>query len=487
MVAGTLNESENPLARKPKTGTPKPSRGSVGIRKGRFEKGMDPEFAKFNASVSFDKRLAADDITGSIAHVKMLGMEGILAPEEAQEIETGLKKVLVDIQKNRLAFREDLEDVHINVEEALKERIGEKAGKLHTARSRNDQVVLDLRLHLMDASSEVNNDLLELMSALTERSSEAIGLLMPGYTHLQRAQPVRLSHHLMAYFQMFRRDWERFRDARTRIDEMPLGSAALAGTTFPVNRKTVATLLGFSKVSANSMDAVSDRDFAAEFVFNCSMVMMHLSRLAEELVLWSTSEFGFCSLPDEYCSGSSIMPQKKNPDACELIRGKTGRVYGDLMSLLTTLKALPLTYNKDLQEDKEPLFDALDTVKGCLKTMTGIVRGVEFHADQMMAGCLDPSLAATDLADQLARDGVPFREAHSRIGTMIRDQYAGQGNAEHGMKLPTPEDMVEARDHPGGTARRSVDEQIRAAEEFLMVHVNSVDSGKKKSKRKRKG
>jgi argininosuccinate lyase len=333
----------------------------------------------------------------------------------------------------------------------------------------------------------MSNDLVELISALKERSSETIDLVMPGYTHLQRAQPVRLSHHLMAYFQMFRRDWERFRDARTRIDEMPLGSAALAGTTFPVNRETVATLLGFAKISANSMDAVSDRDFAVEFVFNCSMVMMHLSRLAEELILWSTSEFGFCSLPDAYCSGSSIMPQKKNPDACELIRGKTGRVYGDLMSLLTTLKALPLTYNKDLQEDKEPLFDAIDTVKGCLRIMTGIVRGVEFNAGRMMEACLDPSLAATDLADQLARDGVPFREAHSRIGARIRDQYAGEEAREHGMTLPTPEEMVEARNHPGGTARKSVGEQIRAAEEFLSGDVGSTVSGKRKPKRKRKG
>jgi len=235
------------------------------------------------------------------------------------------------------------------------------------------------------------------------------------------------------------------------------------------------------------MDAVSDRDFAVEFVFNCSMAMMHLSRLAEELILWSTTEFGFCSLPDAYCSGSSIMPQKKNPDACELIRGKTGRVYGDLMSLLTTLKALPLTYNKDLQEDKEPLFDAIDTVKGCLRIMTGIVRGVEFDAGRMMGACSDPGLAATDLADRLTRDGVPFREAHARIGAMIRDPHAGEGGGKHDMTLPTPEEMVEARDHPGGTARTSVDRQIRGAEEFLSIHAGSTVSGKKKSMRKRKG
>ncbi|MDQ7782861.1 MAG: argininosuccinate lyase [Desulfomonilaceae bacterium] len=475
------------MARKPRKESGKPSKESVGIRKGRFEKGMDPEFARFNASIAFDKRLAAQDITGSIAHVKMLGMEGILSPDEAYEIEMGLTRVLVDIENDRLAFRDDLEDIHIHVEEALKEKIGDTAGKLHTARSRNDQVALDLRLYVLDVSQEVSHELLNLMTALTDRSSETMDVLMPGYTHLQRAQPVRLSHHLMAYFQMFRRDWERFRDARARVDEMPLGSAALAGTTFPVNRETVATLLGFSKIGANSMDAVSDRDFAVEFVFDCSMVMMHLSRLSEELILWSTSEFGFCRLPDAYCSGSSIMPQKKNPDACELIRGKTGRVFGDLMSLLTTLKALPLTYNKDLQEDKEPLFDAIDTVKGCIKIMTGIIRGVEFDKERMNAACLDPSLAATDLADGLTREGVPFREAHSIIGARIRDEYAGEARTNKRGRLPSPEMMAEARCHPGGTARASVDEQIRAAREFLSVHMDSTASGKTGSKRKRKG
>ncbi|MFH1117042.1 MAG: argininosuccinate lyase [Pseudomonadota bacterium] len=475
------------MARKPRAQTPEPSKESAGIRKGRFQEGMDPDFARFNASISFDKRLAVHDITGSIAHVKMLGMQGILSPEEAQAIETGLNGVLADIADNRLEFREDLEDVHINVEEALKEKIGDVAGKLHTARSRNDQVVLDLRLHLLDESGKVSDYLPALMKALTERSEGLRDVLMPGYTHLQRAQPVRLSHHLMAYFQMFRRDWERFRDARARIDEMPLGSAALAGTTFPINREATAALLGFTRISANSMDAVSDRDFAAEFVFNCSMVMMHLSRLAEELILWSTSEFGFCSLPDAYCSGSSIMPQKKNPDACELIRGKTGRVYGDLISLLTTLKALPLTYNKDLQEDKEPLFDAVDTVKGCLRIMTGIIKGVEFNAERMLEACLDPSLAATDLADRLAREGVPFREAHERIGAMIRRQDAAEGSGEHAMALPTPEEMVEARNHLGGTALPGVDRQIRDAEAFLSVHSDSNRSGKAKPKRKRKG
>ncbi len=267
--------------------------------------------------------------------------------------------------------------MHINIEDALKARIGEPAGRLHTARSRNDQVALDLRLYLRDQITWLMSDILALAEALIDKSENVIDLVMPGYTHLQRAQPVRLSHHLMAYFQMFRRDWQRLADARVRMDEMPLGSAALAGTTFPIDRESVAAELGFSRPSANSMDAVSDRDFAAEFLFDASMVMMHLSRLSEELVMWSTQEFGFCSLPDEFCSGSSIMPQKKNPDACELIRGKTGRVYGDLIALLTTLKALPLTYNKDLQEDKEPVFDAVDTVRTSVRIMSGLIPGIQ--------------------------------------------------------------------------------------------------------------
>ena len=298
---------------------------SAGVRKGRFERGMDPLFARFNASISFDKRLYVEDIFGSIAHVRMLERSGIIPAKDSRAIEKGLRGVLADIEQGKLSFREDLEDVHINVEEALRTRIGEVAGKLHTARSRNDQVVLDLRMYVKEQCSQVRNDILGLMSALIDASEENIDLIMPGYTHLQRAQPVRLAHHLMAYYQMFLRDWDRVRDTQRRADVMPLGSAALAGTTFPVDRESVAADLGFAEVSINSMDAVSDRDFVAEFLFDCSMVMMHLSRLAEELILWSSTEFGFCTLPDAFCSGSSIMPQKKNPDACELIRGKTDR------------------------------------------------------------------------------------------------------------------------------------------------------------------
>jgi argininosuccinate lyase len=451
---------------------------------------MDPLFARFNASISFDKRLFEEDVQGSIAHARMLGSKGIISAREALTIETALKMVLEDFRKGRFQFSEELEDVHINIEEALKKKIGELAGKLHTARSRNDQVALDLRLYLRSQIRVLSADLLSLMKALVDKAEANVDVIFPGYTHLQRAQPVRLAHHLMAYFQMFQRDWKRFQDSLSRMDEMPLGAAALAGTTFPIDRKRVAEELGFSRISANSMDAVSDRDFALDFLFNSSVAMMHLSRLAEELVVWSSSEFGFCTLPDAFCSGSSIMPQKKNPDACELIRGKTGRVYGNLMALLTTLKALPLTYNKDLQEDKEPVFDAVDTLEGSLKIMASLIPGIEFHTARLMEAASDSSLAATDLADKLVKQGMAFRDAHSQVGAVIRQQapreefekmltahvrgvrgrkryQRREKPTEEAERLPTPEEMVEARRHEGGTARQCVMDQIRQAKAFL--------------------
>jgi len=439
---------------------------STGIRRGRFKQRMDPLFARFNASIAFDKRLYAEDIRGSVAHVRMLARQKIVSEEEAATIEKGLKLVFKDIEAGRLQFQEELEDVHINIEHALRDKIGEAAGKLHTARSRNDQIALDLRMYLMGQADLVRRDLVNLIAALLDKADEHIDVIMPGYTHLQRAQPVRLAHHLMAYTEMFRRDWERFGDCARRLAVLPLGSAALAGTTFDISRESVAHELGFAEVSPNSMDAVSDRDFVAEFIFNAAMVMMHLSRLSEELILWSSQEFGFCSLPDAFCSGSSIMPQKKNPDACELIRGKTGRVYGDLVALMTTMKALPLTYNKDLQEDKEPVFDSVDTVRGCLGITASMIPGIRFHGDRMMDAASDPSLAATDLADRLAREGIPFRDAHARIGAMVR---AGSATARRrgAQPLPNPEETVESRKHVGGTARARVLEQIERARKFV--------------------
>jgi argininosuccinate lyase len=435
---------------------------SSGVRKGRFKTGMDPFFAKFNASIYFDHRLFREDIFGSIAHVKMLGRQGIIKPEEAEIIERGLNEVLADIESGRLKFREDLEDIHINIEEALKAKIGPVAGKLHTARSRNDQVAVDFRLFLIRETHSCMRILVNVIEALGAKAESELDTIMPGYTHLQRAQPVRLAHHLLAYCEMFKRDWQRFADSMKRLSTLPLGSAALAGTTFPIDRQFTADQLLFAEVSANSLDAVSDRDFAAEFLFCASLVMTHLSRLAEELILWSGSEFGFCVLPDEYCSGSSIMPQKKNPDACELIRGKTGRVYGDLMALLTTLKSLPLAYNKDLQEDKEPVFDAVDTVIASLHVMSGLIPGIEFRADRMLKAASDPALAATDLADKLVREGLPFREAHEKIG----DAFSGAG-PKKSLTLPSPEEMVEARNHIGGTARSQVLLQIGRVKEFV--------------------
>ncbi|MFH0960075.1 MAG: argininosuccinate lyase [Pseudomonadota bacterium] len=438
---------------------------SSGIRKGRFSEGMDPLFAKFNASIKFDRRLFREDIQGSIAHVRMLGAQEIIPTDDAGRIEEGLLAVLDDFEKGRVEFREDLEDVHINIEDALKNKIGEVSGMLHTARSRNDQIALDLRLFLKNQSVLVKRVLLSLNGAVLTKARDNIDLIFPGYTHLQRAQPVRLSQHLMAYFEMFRRDWERFVDSEKRINVMPLGSAALAGVTFPIDRKMVADSLDFERLSANSMDAVSDRDFVAEFIFNCSLVMTHLSRLSEELIIWSTSEFGFVELPDAYCSGSSIMPQKKNPDACELIRAKTGRVYGALITLLTVLKGLPLTYNKDLQEDKEPVFDALDTTLTSLRVMAGLIGGIKFNAREMLEAASAPYLAATDVADAIARQGIPFREAHARVGTIVRGELT-----DRGYNPPTPEEMVESRCQEGATAKRSVIRQIEEGENFLRLN-----------------
>lgn len=439
---------------------------SKGIRKGRFKTGMDPFFAKFNASITFDKRLFVEDIEGSVAHVTMLGRMNIIPEEDAHTIRQGLLEVLEDFNAGKFEFREELEDVHINVEEALRQKVGVVAGKLHTARSRNDQVALDLRLYLKKSSIRVMRAIAETMVSILDQADANADIIMPGYTHLQRAQPVRLSHHLMAYFQMFRRDFERFRDGLERIDEMPLGSAALAGSTYQTDPAMVSELLGFSKISANSMDAVSDRDFVAEFVFDSALSMTHLSRLAEEFILWSSSEFRFCELPDAYCSGSSIMPQKKNPDACELIRGKTGRVYGDLTSLLTTLKGLPLSYNKDMQEDKEPVFDTIDTLLGCLKIMSSVIRETSFNGPVMLEAASEPYLAATDIADDLVRSGLPFREAHARVGELIRN-HEQSTEALDGSKLPSPLQMVEARRQPGATAKNSVTDQITIGRRFV--------------------
>lgn len=386
---------------------------------GRFQKETNPAVEDFHSSIRFDQRMAVQDITGSMAHARMLGKQGIIPAEDAAAILQGLSGILEDVQAGRVEFEVGAEDIHMNVEKLLTERIGAAGGRLHTGRSRNDQVALDGRMFAKDAIDQVVERLLGLESLLLDLAAQHTASIMPGYTHLQKAQPVTLAFHLMAYFEMFRRDVSRFADCRARTDCMPLGSGALAGTTYPLDRQAVAEELGFAAITRNAMDGVSDRDFVLEFASCASLTMMHLSRFCEELVLWSSHEFGFVVMDDGYATGSSIMPQKKNPDVAELIRGKTGRVYGDLMGLLSMMKSLPLAYNKDMQEDKEALFDAADTLTGCLEVFTGMLSTLSFNTASMERGAAGGFTNATDAADYLVRKGIPFREAHEIIGKMV--------------------------------------------------------------------
>ena len=386
---------------------------------GRFKQSTNALMETFSASISFDKRLYDCDIEGSIAHCKMLARCKIITTAESNKIIKGLKRILRECDEGRFKFSDSLEDIHMNIEYRLREIIGPVAGKLHTARSRNDQVCLDIRLYLRKEVDDIVGEINRLSKALITIAKKNINHLIPGYTHLQRAQPVLLSHHLLAYVEMILRDKERFLDAYKRINVMPLGSAALAGTNFPIDRKITAKLLGFPEISHNSMDAVADRDFAAEFCSASALTMMHLSRFCEEVVIWNSSEFGFIELSDSFTTGSSIMPQKKNPDAAELIRGKSGRVFGNLVSLLTLMKGLPLAYNKDLQEDKEPLFDTAETVKVCLNIFTDMMKSAKFIPIAQKELEASGFLTATDLADYLVLKGVPFREAHELTGKTV--------------------------------------------------------------------
>jgi len=451
---------------------------------GRFSGVTDEWLESFSASVQFDYRLYPYDIAGSIAHARMLGRQGIVEPEEAEAMVEGLELIKADMDAGRFRWDPKLEDVHMNVERALAERIGPAGEKLHTARSRNDQVALDTRMYVKDALTRIAGGIKNLRLALTRQADRHQDLIMPGYTHLQRAQPVLLAHHLMAYQEMLHRDGQRLADLYKRVDIMPLGSAALAGTGLNIDMKFVAAELGFKRVAANSMDMVSDRDYLIEFMAFASILMMHLSRLSEDLILWATSEFDFVDLPDELCTGSSIMPQKKNPDVPELIRGKTGRVYGHLMGLLTVMKGLPLSYNRDLQEDKEPLFDTVETLEQILPLFGRLVDRLVFKADRMRAAADDPFVTATDLADHLVKQGVPFRQAHAMVGRTVR--YC----LDHGLRLDTlsKEDLhrlcpdsgpgvrealtldssIRARTTPGGTAPRRVNAAIKKALRELM-------------------
>ena len=386
---------------------------------GRFSADTDALAAGFHSSISFDCRLYRADILGSMAHAKMLGATGIIPQADSALITEGLQSILADIDAGKVTFSEQDEDIHMNIERLLTERIGDAGKRLHTGRSRNDQVALDVRLFLKQSCDDMDLLLRDLIGALTRIAENNLDTIMPAYTHLQKAQPTTLAHHLMAYAQMFYRDALRFSYAKNAANMMPLGSGALCATTYPLNRDMVAAELGFAAVTPNSMDAVADRDCVLDYIYACAVCAMHLSRLSEEIVLWSTGEFGFVSLSDAYSTGSSIMPQKKNPDMAELIRGKTGRVYGDLMALLTAMKGLPLAYNKDMQEDKEALFDAHDTVAACLPVMTGMLKSANWCTDNMRKAAGLGFTNATDAADYLTKKGMPFRDAHEVVGKLV--------------------------------------------------------------------
>lgn len=449
---------------------------------GRFKEDINETVDAFNSSIGFDGRLYAQDIEGSIAHCRMLAKQGIIRDDEASRIVEALAEIKREIDRGELQITDDHEDIHTLVEKALTDKVGMIGEKVHTARSRNDQVALDVRMYIRDAVIRASGMIKELQKALAGVAENNIELIMPGYTHLQPAQPVLLAHHLMAYYEMLKRDRQRFEDVIKRVNVLPLGSAALAGTTFNLDREMVAKELGFDSVSANSMDAVSDRDFVIEYIFASSVLMMHMSRLSEDMILWSSREFGYLSLPDAFCTGSSIMPQKKNPDVLELIRGKTGRVYGNLISLLTVMKGLPLTYNKDMQEDKEALFDTVDTIEKCLKVIAMMLGEVSFNGDSMRKATQDGYLMATDLADYLVNKGVTFRSAHEIVGKIVLyaidrkkhldelslDEYNGFSMqiAKDVYKWLDPASAVKRRNLVGGTGYEAVkDALIKAREE----------------------
>ncbi|MGH7849761.1 MAG: argininosuccinate lyase [Thermodesulfobacteriota bacterium] len=386
---------------------------------GRFKKDIHKIAEKFSASIDFDKRLYKEDIEGSIAHVTMLAENGIILKNESEKITKGLKQIEKEIDSGKFPFREEYEDIHLNIEKRLIEKIGDTGGKIHTARSRNDQIALDMRLYLRKEINEIILLLKDIAECLIELAEKNIDTLMPLYTHLQRGQPVLLSHHLMGLYEMLKRDRERYIDCLERVNVMPLGAGAGAGTTFPIDREYVAKLLGFPKVTQNSIDTVSDRDFIVEFIAVSANLMMHLSRVSEEFVLWSTKEFDFVDLGDEFTTGSSIMPQKRNPDMAELIRGKTGRVYGNLVAILTIMKGLPFSYNRDMQEDKEPMFDTGDTVKSSLDVLRAMLKNIAFKHENMKRALAEGFITATDIADYLTRKGMPFRNSHEVTGRIV--------------------------------------------------------------------
>lgn len=450
---------------------------------GRFTKKTNQLVEEYTASIMFDKELAEEDVKGSLAHVSMLGKCGILSQEDVEQIEDGLHRVLNMIRRGEMEYSISDEDIHMNIERTLIELIGPVGGKLHTGRSRNDQVALDMHLYLRKRVVEFVELLGLLQEALIGQAKQNVETIIPGYTHLQRAQPISFAHHLLAYVAMFQRDIERLQDSYKRINTLPLGAGALAGTTFPIDRHYVAEKLGFERIYDNSLDAVSDRDFIVEFLSNASLIMMHLSRFCEELVLWSSTEFGFIELDDAFCTGSSIMPQKKNPDVAELVRGKTGRVYGHLIGLLTTLKSLPLAYNKDMQEDKEGMFDTVSTLQGALQLFAPMIETMEVRKERMRQAVDQDFSNATDIADYLVGKGMPFRQAHEVIGKVVLyciqnnkflldmtlDEYKSFSKLfeEDIFEILQPEHVVNARDVYGGTAFKQVEQAIARHEEDL--------------------
>ena len=452
---------------------------------GRFEKSTDEMINDFQASISFDKRLYREDVEGSIAHAKMLATCKIISDDDANKIVEGLKKILAQIDDGNFNFSTALEDIHMNIEKALTDSIGDAGGRLHTARSRNDQVALDMHLHVRRQVDEIKKLIRELQKTFVDAAEKNLNVIMPGYTHLQRAQPILFSHHLMAYFFMLERDFERFAGVRKRADIMPLGAGALAGTTFPIDRNFVKDELDFSALYLNSLDAVSDRDYVLEFLSAASILMIHLSRLSEEIILWCSREFSFVELDDAHCTGSSMMPQKKNPDVPELVRGKTGRVIGHLMAMLTTVKALPLAYNKDLQEDKEGLFDAIDTVKFSLAVFAQIVAGMKVKVENMRRAVEEDFSNATDAADYLVKKNLPFRKAHEVAGKLVhycieRGIYLKDLSLDEFKTFSDkfdadifdaikPETCVNSRNSLGGTSTAQVKIQIDAAKNLLAV------------------
>lgn len=455
---------------------------------GRFRKETDALVNDFNSSIPFDQRLYREDIEGSMAHASMLGEQGIISRADAENICTGLRGILADVEAGTIEFSADNEDIHMNVETILTARIGEAGKRLHTARSRNDQVALDFRLYLRRQIGEIVEQLLHFQKVLLQQARQHTETVMPGYTHLQRAQPITFAHHLLAYAHMLCRDVTRLEDCRARMNECPLGSGALAGTTYPIDRFATAGELGFDRPMGNSLDGVSDRDYALEFLAACSILMMHLSRLAEETILWCSWEFKFIDLDDAYSTGSSIMPQKKNPDVAELVRGKTGRVYGSLMSLLTAMKSLPLAYNKDMQEDKEPVFDAIDTVKLCIPVFAGMIETMTVHPENMRRAAGRGFINATDCADYLTKKGMPFRDAYTAVGNLV---YYCQEQGKTLEELTLEElqrtsplfetDVYEAlnlencamsRASFGGPAKAEAERQIREIEAFIQTREN---------------